>query len=68
MSAKRSVLEQRKTLGIAGLALAAMATLGGCAAVVIGATVGAGTLVAMDRRSASVSRATRPSSRKWARR
>jgi osmotically-inducible protein OsmY len=31
-----------------------MLTLSGCAAVVVGATVGAGTLVAMDRRSASV--------------
>ena len=54
MSAKRTVLEKGRTLGIAALALAAMATLGGCAAIVIGATVGAGTLVAMDRRSASV--------------
>ena len=42
------------TIGIAGLAFAAMLTLSGCAAVVVGATVGAGTLVAMDRRSASV--------------
>lgn len=40
--------------GIAVFALAAMLTLSGCAAVVVGATVGAGTLVAMDRRSASV--------------
>ena len=39
---------------IAGLVLAATLTLSGCAAVVVGATVGAGTLVAMDRRSASV--------------
>ena len=54
MSAKRTVLEKGRMLGIAALALAAMATLGGCAAIVIGATVGAGTLVAMDRRSASV--------------
>ena len=35
-------------------ALAAMLGAGGCAVVVVGATVGAGTLVAMDRRSASV--------------
>jgi len=54
MSGKRAALEQRRTLGIVGVALAAMATLGGCAAVVVGATLGAGTLVAMDRRSASV--------------
>jgi osmotically-inducible protein OsmY len=37
-----------------GLALALVLMLGGCAVVVVGATVGAGTLVAMDRRSASV--------------
>jgi len=54
MSGKRAGLEQVRTLGIVGVALAAMATLGGCAAVVVGATLGAGTLVAMDRRSASV--------------
>jgi osmotically-inducible protein OsmY len=36
------------------LALAALMALSGCAVVVVGATVGAGTLVAMDRRSASV--------------
>ena len=54
MSGERAVPGRSSTLGIAGLALAAMATLGGCAAVVVGATVGAGTLVAMDRRSASV--------------
>jgi osmotically-inducible protein OsmY len=41
-------------IGVAVLALAATVILGGCAAVVVGATVGAGTLVAMDRRSASV--------------
>ena len=40
--------------GIAVFALAALLTLSGCAVVVVGATVGAGTLVAMDRRSASV--------------
>jgi osmotically-inducible protein OsmY len=40
--------------GVAGLALAAMLALSGCAVVVVGATVGAGTLVAMDRRSASI--------------
>ena len=39
---------------VAGIALAAMLALSGCAVVVVGATVGAGTLVAMDRRSASV--------------
>jgi osmotically-inducible protein OsmY len=54
MSGQRAVPERRTRLGIGGLALAAMATLGGCAVVVVGATVGAGTLVAMDRRSASV--------------
>ena len=54
MSSRGAVPERQGTLAILVLALAAMATLGGCAAVVIGATVGAGTLVAMDRRSASV--------------
>jgi osmotically-inducible protein OsmY len=54
MSDGRAALERWGTLGTAGLALAAVVTLGGCAAVVVGATVGAGTLVAMDRRSASV--------------
>jgi osmotically-inducible protein OsmY len=39
---------------IAMFALAATLAAGGCAVVVVGATVGAGTLVAMDRRSASV--------------
>ena len=41
-------------VGIAGVALAVVSTLSGCAAVVVGGAVGAGTLVAMDRRSASV--------------
>jgi osmotically-inducible protein OsmY len=54
MSGGGALLERPRTLAIPVLALAAMATLGGCAAVVVGATVGAGTLVAMDRRSASV--------------
>src|SRR4030095_2362928 len=45
---------QLPMIGIAGLSLAAMLALSGCGAVVVGATVGAGTLVAMDRRSASV--------------
>ncbi len=39
---------------VALFALAATLAAGGCAVFVIGATVGAGTLVAMDRRSASV--------------
>ena len=51
MSASPSQLPM---IGIAGLSLAAMLALSGCAAVVVGATVGAGTLVAMDRRAASV--------------
>ena len=42
------------SLAVAVCALAAMLGAGGCAVVVVGATVGAGTLVAMDRRSASV--------------
>jgi osmotically-inducible protein OsmY len=54
VSGGRSVLERSGTLLIAALAFAAIATLGGCAAVAVGAAVGAGTLVAMDRRSASV--------------
>ena len=54
MSRRGAVPERPGTLAILVLALAAMAALGGCAAVVVGATVGAGTLVAMDRRSASV--------------
>jgi osmotically-inducible protein OsmY len=54
MTGRGAVPECPGTLAILVLALGAMATLGGCAAVVIGATVGAGTLVAMDRRSASV--------------
>ena len=41
-------------IGVASLALAAMLMLPGCAVVVVGGAVGAGTLVAMDRRSASV--------------
>ena len=41
-------------VGVAALALAATLAMGGCAVVVVGATVGAGTLVAMDRRSPSV--------------
>jgi osmotically-inducible protein OsmY len=54
MSRARVPLPQAPLLWIAGVALAAALTLGGCAVVVVGATVGAGTIVAMDRRSASV--------------
>ena len=50
-----------------------MLSAGGCAVVVVGATVGAGTLVAMDRRSASVragdqgieSKVTKAASDRW---
>ena len=46
--------EHASTVAIAALVLAATLATGGCAVFVVGATVGAGTLVAMDRRSASV--------------
>ena len=54
MSPARVPLPQAPVFWVVGLALAAALTLGGCAVVVVGATVGAGTIVAMDRRSASV--------------
>jgi len=54
MSGVRAPFPQAPLLWAAGLALAATLVLGGCAVVVVGATVGAGTIVAMDRRSASV--------------
>ena len=54
MSGMGATALQRLPTAIAVVALVAALALGGCAAVVVGATVGAGTLVAMDRRSASV--------------
>jgi osmotically-inducible protein OsmY len=47
-------LRRRLPLGWLALAVAASPLVAGCAAVVVGATVGAGTLVAMDRRSTGI--------------
>jgi len=54
MKRARTLLPRAATVYVALCAFAATLTLAGCAAVIVGATVGAGTLVAMDRRSASV--------------
>ena len=60
-------------LAVLPLVCAAVLSAGGCAVVVVGATVGAGTLVAMDRRSAGVragdqaieSKVTKAASDRW---
>ncbi len=66
---------QRRLRGLAVLPLACALVLsaGGCAVVVVGATIGAGTLVAMDRRSTGVragdqtieSKVTKAASERW---
>lgn len=50
----QTIRRRLRLLVILPLVGAALLSAGGCAVVVIGVTVGAGTLVAMDRRSASV--------------
>jgi len=69
----QAIRRRLQRLVVLPMACAALLSGGGCAVVVIGATVGAGTLVAMDRRSTGVragdqaieSKVTKAASEKW---